>query len=210
MEATTRRCDRVLWLNAGETVQIGDPEDVVAAYRESAWSVINRARKTKKTGSHVCAAGEILFARLTSATGKEIGATRVEDEAAVSIGLRTTMPNLRVRCQIDVSAHGVLAFRSVQSEPTAIEQEGEVLASVAIPPHLLAETVYTVTVSLAFFEPGGRAHTCVLYNALSFRVYDPARGDSARGTFAGKMPGTVAPRLAWCVTPVDVPARLRS
>jgi hypothetical protein len=209
MEAITRLCDRVLWLNSGEIMQIGEPAEVVGAYRESAWSVVNRSRRTKKTGSHVCPAGEILFARLTSATGKEIGAIRVEDEASVTIGVRTTMADLQVRCQIDVSARGVLAFRSVQSELTPIEHEGDVLAAVAIPAHLLAETAYTVTVALGFFAPGGRTHTCVLYNALSFQVYDSARGDSARGSYGGKMPGTVAPRLAWRVTPLDVPAKVR-
>jgi lipopolysaccharide transport system ATP-binding protein len=201
MDAIARLCDRVLWLNAGEIVQLGNPDEVVAAYRESAWSIVNRSRKTKKTGSHVCAAGEILFARLTSATGKEIGATRVEDEASIAIGLHATLPNLRVRTQIDVSSRGALAFRSVQPELVAVEQ-GDAVASVRIPAHLLAETNYTVTVTIAFFEPGGQAHTCILYNALSFQVYDAAKGDSARGTYGGKMPGALAPRLEWGVASV--------
>jgi lipopolysaccharide transport system ATP-binding protein len=205
MDAITRLCDRVLWLNAGEIVQIGNPDEVVAAYRESAWSIVNRSRKTKKTGSHVCAAGEILFARLTSATGKEIGATRVEDETSIAIGIHAVLPGLRVRSQIDVSSRGVLAFRSVQPELTAVEQ-GDVVASARIPAHLLAETAYTVTVTIAFFEPDGRAHTCILYNALSFQVYDAAKGDSARGTYTGKMPGALAPRLDWDVAPVGATA----
>jgi hypothetical protein len=101
-----------------------------------------------------------------------------------------------VRCQIDVSARGSVVFRSVQPEPAPVEAAGEVIARVRIPPHLLAETSYTVKASLAFFD-GGEATTCVLYNALSFHVYDAQRGDSARGTYKGQMPGVVAPRLEW-------------
>jgi hypothetical protein len=67
---------------------------------------------------------------------------------------------------------------------------------VRIPPHLLAETTYSVTASLAFFAPD-QPYTCILDNAMAFQVYDAARGDSARGTFKGQMPGVIAPRLDW-------------
>jgi lipopolysaccharide transport system ATP-binding protein len=202
MDAITRLCDRVLWLNAGGIMRIGPPDDVVSAYQESAWSIVNRGRKTRKTGSHVCAAGEILFARLTSAHGRQIGAARVEDEVVVNVGLKASTPFLRVRCQVDVYALGSLAFRSVQPEPVEAADAGDYIARVRIPPHLLAETVYTATVSVAFFDRQGQAQTCVLHNALSFHVYDAARGDSARGSYRGRMPGVVSPRLDWTMEPL--------
>ena len=204
MEAIARLCDRVLWLNAGEIVRIGPPDDVVAEYQQSAWSVINRGRKTKRSGSHVCAAGEILFMRLTTPEGREVGAVRVEDDTWLQIGLRTALPGLRVRGQIDVSARGGLAFRSV-ANPVLVDQPGEVIARVRLPAHLLAETVYTVSGSLAFFDADGQANTCVLYNGLSFHVYDAARGDSARGSYKGQMPGAVSPRLDWQLLAPDAP-----
>jgi lipopolysaccharide transport system ATP-binding protein len=209
MDAITRLCDRVLWLNAGEIVRIGAPEEVVAEYQESAWAIVNRGRKTKKAGAHVCAAGEILFVRLVAANGKEVGAVRVEDDFWLNIGFRTAMPGLRVRSQIDVSARGTLAFRSVQPDPVPVDEQGEHVARVRIPPHLLAETVYTVTVTLAFFD-GDQANTCILYNALSFHVYDAARGGSARGSYMGKMPGAVAPRLEWETHSLVMPGAPRS
>jgi len=198
MDAIARLCDRVLWLSAGQMMAIGPPDQVVAEYQASAWSSINRRRQTKKSGGHVCKAGEILFARLVSAKGKEVGAIKVEDPVWLHIGFRTAMPRLDVRAQIDVMARGALAFRSVQPVPMPFDGPAEGIAKVQIPPHLLAETTYTVNTSLAFFE-GDKPYTCELDNALAFHVYDSAKGDSARGTYKGQMRGVVSPKLEWHV-----------
>jgi lipopolysaccharide transport system ATP-binding protein len=196
MEAISRLCDRVLWLNAGQIVRIGDPESVVAEYQASAWATVNRGRKLRKGGGHTCPGGEILSVRLVAAGGKEIGAVRVEDEAWVEVAFRTAMPDLKVRAHIDVSARGITTFRSMQPAPVLVPGTADAVARVRIPPHLLAETTYSVTASLAFFAPD-QPYTCILDNAMAFQVYDAARGDSARGTFKGQMPGVIAPRLDW-------------
>jgi homopolymeric O-antigen transport system ATP-binding protein len=196
MDAIARLCDRVLWINGGQMMGIGPPDEIVAEYQTSAWSSINRRRQTKKSGGHVCKAGEILFARLVSSKGKEVGAIKVEDTVWLHIGFKTAMPRLDVRAQVDVMARGTLAFRSVQPAPIAVDGPTEGVAKVQIPAHLLAETTYTVNTSLAFFEPD-QAHTCELDNALAFHVYDSAKGDSARGSYKGQMRGAVSPRLEW-------------
>jgi lipopolysaccharide transport system ATP-binding protein len=198
MDAIARLCDQVLWINAGQVMGIGPPDEIVPQYQASAWSSINRRRQTKRSGGHTCKAGEILFVRLVSRKGKEVGAIKVEDEVSMHIGFRTALPGLTVRAQVDVMARGGLAFRSVQPAPAPFDEPGEGLASVRIPAHLLAETTYTVSSSLAFFQ-GEQAYTCELDNALAFHVYDSAKGDSARGTYKGQMRGAVAPRLDWDV-----------
>jgi lipopolysaccharide transport system ATP-binding protein len=196
MDAIVRLCDRVLWINAGQMMGIGPPDRIVAEYQASAWSSINRRRQTKKSGGHVCKAGEILFVRLVSAKGKEVGAIKVEDTVWLHIGFRTTMPRLDVRAQVDVMARGALAFRSVQPASVAVDGPADAVAKVQIPAHLLAETTYTVGTSLAFFE-GDQAHTCELDNAVAFHVYDSATGGSARGNYKGQIRGVVSPKLEW-------------
>lgn len=196
MEAITRLCDRVLWLSGGQIMGLGAPEEIVPEYQASAWSSINRRRQTKKAGGHVCKGGEILFVRLLSSKGKEVGAIKVEDEVWVHIGFRTAMPRLDVRAQIDVSARSAVAFRSVQPAPIPVDGPADGVAKVRIPAHLLAETTYTINTSLAFFD-SDQAYTCAIDNALAFHVYDSAKGDSARGTYKGQMRGVIAPRLDW-------------
>jgi lipopolysaccharide transport system ATP-binding protein len=205
MDAITRLCDRVLWINAGQVMGLGTPDEIVPQYQASAWSTINRRRQTKRAGGHVCKAGEMLFVRLVSAKGKEVGAIRVEDEVWLHIGFRTAMPHLDVRAQVDVMARGSLAFRSVQPIPLPFEGPSDGIARVRIPAHLLAETTYTVSSSLAFFE-GETAYTCELDNALAFHVYDSAKGDSARGRYKGQLRGAVAPKLDWSVEALEAAA----
>lgn len=197
MEAIRRLCDRVLWLNAGELVMVGSPEEVTTAYQNAAWSVSNSSKKARQSGASG-AAGEIVFVKL-AVNGREIGAARVSDHVEVKIGIRITRPDMQVRPQIDVKARGVLAFRST-AEAVAVEQPGLLSATVTIPPHVLADTVYSVDVAVGI-RAGEESHPVVMYNALSFSVYDPNEAESARGSFRGQMGGVVRPRLDWTIAP---------
>src|SRR5207302_7564407 len=77
---------------------------------------------------------------------------------------------------------------------------GRYRSTVEIPGNLLAEGMYSIDVALSTYEP-------VLVHffergALAFQVHDPADGDSARGTYAGPLPGVLRPQLAWTTTPL--------
>jgi lipopolysaccharide transport system ATP-binding protein len=198
MEQIRRLCDQVLWLNAGQLVTVGPPEDVTAAYEKQSWSS-SRTKKGKGQSGAVSALGEILFGKLMVA-GREVGAARVSDELSIVIGLRVAERGLRVRPQIDVRARGVLAFRSV-AEQTSVDDDGFFTATAVIPPHLLAETVYTVDIAVGFWR-GDESHPAVMATALSFNVYDPDEQQSARGAYKGQIRGVVRPRLEWRVAPV--------
>jgi len=41
------------------------------------------------------------------------------------------------------------------------------------------------------------------YEAVSFTIFDPGDGDSARGRFTGQLSGAVRPLLTWTVDRVD-------
>jgi lipopolysaccharide transport system ATP-binding protein len=198
MEQIRRLCDQVLWLNAGEVVALGAPEEVTAAYEKQSWSSAARGKKGRGQSGAVSALGEILFGKLM-VSGREVGAARVSDELAITIGLRVAERGLRVRPQIDVRARGVLAFRSVAA-PVETEQDGFFSATVVIPAHLLAETVYTVDIAVGFWR-GDESHPAVLSNAVAFNVYDPDEQQSARGSYTGQIRGVVRPRLAWSLAP---------
>ena len=146
MAAITRLCDRVLWLNAGEIVKIGEPEKIVSEYQNSAWALAARKPRAERAGGHVNRFGELLFVRLTSADGQEVGAVRAADEVFVRIGMRILEPLVKVRYTLDVLANGAVAFRSRPTKTVTIEEPGLYTASARIPPRLLAETIYSVNV----------------------------------------------------------------
>ncbi len=198
MAAITRLCNRVLWLNAGRIVRLGAPDEVVTAYQNSAWTLASAKLKKQCTVGHVHEWGEILSVRLLSRQGEEIGAVRISEDVFVNLAFSLSQPGANVRCAIDVYAQGVHAFRSVQPAEMPVERCGAYNAWVRIPGHLLAETIYTVNAS-ANITWKGEERPIVEYNALSFRVYDTDEKSSARGTYEGRLPGVVMPRLEWRV-----------
>jgi ABC-type polysaccharide/polyol phosphate transport system ATPase subunit len=198
MEAINRLCDRVLWLNAGEIVKIGDTEEVVSAYQNASWSMAGRKLKDKRSGSHKNACGEIAFVVLAAADGREVGAVRVDDEVLVKIGLRLDQPGLEVKFVVHIHTRGTLVFRNASTVFTTSET-GVFVAAVRVPPNLLAETIYTVSVDAIIVKPGEGRFPLSAFNALSFQVFDTAAGKD-RG-------GVIAPKLEWTFSQPEVPAR---
>ena len=190
MAAINRLCDKVLWLNAGEIVKIGDPDEVVTEYQNTAWSTTGRRLKDKRSGSHKNQVGEILFVVLTSPDGREVGAVKASDEVILKVAIRFDEGNLTAHYVLHVHARGTVAFRS-RSETVTIDQAGTYVVAVRIPANLLAETIYSVSFDASVFRNETERLPMVAFNALSFQVFDP---DSGRRDNLG---GMLAPRLEW-------------
>jgi lipopolysaccharide transport system ATP-binding protein len=72
---------------------------------------------------------------------------------------------------------------------------GTYVSVVWIPGNFLAEGTVFVTAALTSYKPMN-VHF-VERDAVSFNVVDTADGDSARGDYAGVLPGVVRPILDW-------------
>jgi lipopolysaccharide transport system ATP-binding protein len=190
MDAITRLCHRVLWLNAGQVVKLGAPDEVVAQYQNSAWSLSGRALKDTRSGSDKNQKGEIVSVTLTSADGREIGAVRTSDEALVNVAVKIAEDNLTVRFVLHMHARGTLAFL-VRSEVYEVPRAGRYVATVKIPSHLLAETIYSVTVEAIVIVSATEKYPMMAFNAFAFQVFDT---ESSRRDVRG---GVVAPELEW-------------
>ena len=73
---------------------------------------------------------------------------------------------------------------------------GDYVSTAWIPGNLLNEGFVTVDVAVVSLGAKLIPHTG-FYNAVSFHVYDPGDGDSARGRFGGQLRGAVRPLLEW-------------
>ena len=59
----------------------------------------------------------------------------------------------------------------------------------------MSEGMFSVDIAISTVDP---VIVHVLERGLfSFRIHDPGEGDSARGIFAGPVPGAVRPMLPW-------------
>ena len=201
MAAIQRLCNRVIWLNAGQVVQDGDPESVVSQYEQAAWTLTAGSAKKGKKGAHGNEHGEILAVRLLSKDRREIGAARQDEELYISVTYSQLTAGASVRCQMSILTRGILAFRAVQPDEIEVAAPGIYCSSVRIPAHLLADTLYTVKVRIRIYVDG-RESTIVQDKALTFKVYaeDTAsqRELVARGIYRGSSwSGAVMPQLGW-------------
>jgi lipopolysaccharide transport system ATP-binding protein len=196
MAAISRLCSRALMLNAGGLVKDGTTDEVVELYQEAAWT---RGRRVRRGARNDLA--ELLFVKLMSPDGRELGAVRWTDDVCLTYGFRVDQPGVFIRATCDVFARGVLAFRTLQPEEVAITEAGTYTASVRIPGGLLAETIYSVNAAIDIRTPEGEHRPVSDRSALSFRVYDAAMDRSLHGTWRGGMPGIIAPSLEWSCAP---------
>jgi lipopolysaccharide transport system ATP-binding protein len=189
MSAISRLCSRAILLNAGDLMKDGDVEDVVALYQDAPWT---RGRRRRAAKNEFC---EILSTTLSSADGREVGAVRFAEEARLTLTFRIERPGVTARLVIDLFSRGVLVLRTVPSDPIAIEHAGVYTASVSLPKGLLNDALYNVSSRVDVHTPDGGRFKLNDRNVLSFRVLGVA--DAARGSWEGRMPGFVAPRLDW-------------
>jgi ABC-type polysaccharide/polyol phosphate transport system ATPase subunit len=213
LAAITRLCDRVLWLNSGRMMRLGDPEQVVAEYQNSAWSLAGRRLQNVKSGTHKSAVGEIVFVTLASADGREIGAAKVTDEVLVKVGVRMNRPGVTARFQIHMFTRGTALFR-LKSEDYEIDAAGMYVASLRILPPLFTDNVYSISVEVVV-HTGTREQVLAAtaknpleksvlsaFNALSFQMFNPATQRDAMG-------GLIAPPTVWEFQRESAPATAR-
>ena len=192
MAAIARLCTRGIMLSQGELLKDGTAEEVVEMYQQAAWT--RGARRRREARNEI---GELMFVKLASPDGHEIGAVRWADDIRITYGFRIDRPGVFIRPACDVFARGVLAFRTLHSEETQITEAGTYVASVTVPGGLLAETIYSVNAAINIRTPDDELKPLAYPNALSFRVYDASAIKTARGTWRGSMPGVVSPELRW-------------
>jgi lipopolysaccharide transport system ATP-binding protein len=195
MEAVSRICDRVIWLKEGALHRDGAPEEVVTEYQNAAWDMLAAAPGYKGT-SHAVKYGEIVDVKLLASDGREIGSPPRAEDVYVRIRFRTRRAKARVRCAIDLMSKGVLVFRSMQPDLLAVQADSAYEAVVRIPANLLAETTYTVNVSIMLIRGEGEEHALIVNKALAFMVY----GEQGVTADDGRhRKGVVNPTLDWAM-----------
>jgi lipopolysaccharide transport system ATP-binding protein len=197
MDAILRVCNRVMWINGGEVVQMGEPEEIVDAYQNATWAQADASRSER--GRRANRFAEVLSVRLVSSAGREIGGAPISEDIFVRVRLNVLKPRLGLKCALDLNTRGHLLFRSTDAQTHQLADPGvyEVLAK--IPANLLAECPYSVTVSCIFtWKNEPNEFPLVVYNALTFIAFSTDdRVTGAEGRVEKN--GLIAPRLEWAV-----------
>jgi len=200
MAAITRLCKRAVLIEHGEISADGAPREVVNQYLSSGWKT---GALQEWTDSENAPGNEIVRlrrVRVRSEAGETIAAVDIRNLFGVEVTYdvleagHALVPILQFHNEEGTelfSTHDT--DRDWYRHARACQQY---TSTVWIPGNLLAEGSLLAEVSIMSHFPATVRHAHEP-NAVAFQVVDSQKGDSARGEYAGPMPGVVRPLLRW-------------
>ena len=199
MPAITRLCPRTILLDAGRIIGDGPSSQVVGAYLSSGlgttaeriWPDLNTAPGNdivRLCAVRVCTEDGIVNDALD--IRRPIG---IEMEYEVLQPGHVLAPNYHF-----YNEGGVYSFVACETDPAwagRARSVGRYVSTAWIPGNLLSEGTLLVGAAISTMD------SVVVHfyerDAVAFQVIDSMDGDSARGGYAGPMPGVVRPLLEW-------------
>jgi len=206
MHAINQLCDRAILLEGGEIVEEGEPSEVVTRYLQS----------THGTGSHRTwtdadsAPGDdvvvLQAVRVVGEEGETVETADVRRPIGIEIAFRVlrdgppVFPKIKLR-----DRQGDIAFNTLDTSLRWDDPSppGDYVATAWLPGNTLNEGLASIDVAVCSLNAPKLHQRAAFYDAVSFHVYDPFEGDSARGRFAGQLRGVVRPLLEWTSERVD-------
>jgi lipopolysaccharide transport system ATP-binding protein len=197
MPAVTRLCDRVVLLDKGAIIVDGPAHQVVNQYLRAGWGT---TALREWPDSDQAPGNEIVRLRKVRVRTEE-GQTREAVDIRRPVGIEITYDVLRPGHVLVPNFHffneeGIVAFiASDQNWKDRTRPVGHYISTAWIPGNLLSEGTLIVGAAISTMDPV----TVHFYerDAVAFQVIDSLAGDSARGNFAGPMPGVFRPLLHW-------------
>ncbi len=197
--AVTRLCERTILLDGGLVIADGPSHEVVSEYLRSG---VGSTAVREWTDSRNAPGNDVVRLRAV-----RIRTDRGDISEAIDI--RTSVG---VEMEFDVLSAGHLLvpnFHFFNEEGTCIfiagdhdpdwqrrpRPVGRFVSTAWIPGNFLSEGTIVVSAAVSTVDP-----VVVHYferDAVAFQVIDSLDGDSARGDFAGHMPGVIRPLLNW-------------
>jgi lipopolysaccharide transport system ATP-binding protein len=206
MQAINQLCDRAILLDGGKIVEDGDPSTVVTHYLHSALGGGSRVAWPDDETAPGDDLARLLSVRAIDEHGNTVDSVDVRHSVGIEIGFRVLRPGQPVFPKIKVyDKQGDTAFNAMDVERQWEDRPvpGRYVATGWIPGNLLNEGQTSVEAGIWSLNGPKLFPHASRHNAVSFNVYDPGDGDSARGRFVGQLKGAVRPLLDWTTDRVE-------
>jgi lipopolysaccharide transport system ATP-binding protein len=206
MQTINQLCDRAIWLDGGTIVEDGEPSEVVTHYLHSSHSSGSRIAWPDDESAPGDDLARLLSVRAIDEDGDTIETIDVRNAVGIEIRFRVLRKGPAVFAKIRAhDRRGDIAFNAMDVGAQAQESStpGVYHATAWIPPNFLNEGTATIDVAVCTLRAPKLFQRAQQYEAVSFTVFDPGDGDSARGRFTGQMGGVVRPLLEWSGERVD-------
>lgn len=198
VSAITRICNRVIWLHKGKVMQDGPAHTVAAAYLGS--GVGSSSLRTWPDGGNPGnSIVRLLQVKVCDEAGELVEATPIHKPVAIEIDYEVLEAGKVLVANFHFfNDEGLCLFISHDVDPEwrhRPKPKGIYRTKVWVPGNFLAEGKVIVGVAVSTYQP-----FVVHFNerdAVAFTVADDLSGNTARGDYAGHLPGAVRPLLKW-------------
>jgi lipopolysaccharide transport system ATP-binding protein len=206
MQAINQLCDRAILLEGGGIAADGQTAEVVTRYLQSTHGTGSRRAWPDIASAPGDDLAKLLSVRVVDEDGDTVETADVRRPIGIEITFRVlrdgqpVFPKIKIR-----DRQGEIAFNALDTSPRWHEPSppGVYAATAWIPENLLNEGLASVDVAVCSLRIPKLYQHAADYDVVSFHVYDPFEGDSARGRFAGQLRGVVRPLLEWTSERVD-------
>lgn len=207
MSAITRLCERSILLDDGKVIEDGPSHQVVGMYLKSGLGTSASRRWADPAKAPGNQFARLLAVRVRTAENETTDAVDIREPVGIEMEYEVLQPGqVMVPNYHFFNEEGVYAFVSGDIDPLWRGRNrpvGRYQSTVWIPGNLLSEGTMIVGAALTTFETG----TIHFYerDAVAFQVIDSLDGNSARGDYAGPLPGVVRPLLQWSTRELGKP-----
>jgi lipopolysaccharide transport system ATP-binding protein len=199
LQSVSRLCKTALWLEKGVVRNHGETNAVVADYLNNGLNFVSE-REWDNTAD-APGGSAVRLRRVRTFSDQDGGSGNYDIRRPITVELtydvleagRQFSPTIHLYNQENIC---LFAANDVGGDwPRREREKGTYVSRVVIPGNLLAEGTFFVTAMA--FGPVTHETFFEFREAVSFTIYDPIEGDSARGEFGGPMIGLVRPKLDW-------------
>ena len=207
MPAVTRLCERTVLLDEGTVLQDDQSHKVVSSYLKSGLGTM-AAREwddlAEAPGNEIV---RLRAVRVRNEDGQVTDAIDIRRSFGIEMEFQVLKPGqVLVPNYHFNNEEGVIIFVSSDLDPKwqrTPRPVGNFTSTAWIPGNFLTEGTIVVSAAVSTMDPV----TIHFFerDAVAFQVIDSLDGDSARGDYAGPIPGVVRPILRWTTTQENPP-----
>lgn len=199
MSAVTRLCPRTLLLSEGQVHMDGPSHEIVSAYLTSGLGTTASREWEDVSSAPGNGVARLRAVRVLDDQGAVADVVNIKRSLAIELEYEIfedghrVVPNFHL-----VNEDGATLFVSAEVDSSWHRRRrfsGHYLSRGWIPGNLLAEGRFTVTAAISGLDPV-RLHAYER-DAVAFQIVDEFTGDTARGDYAGPIPGVMRPLLKW-------------
>lgn len=195
LNAIKELCDRVMWIERGQSRMVGSAEEVVKAYEDD---IHARTKSLESKGADD--AGQIVDLRLVTGRGRQVGAMELHRTTYLECIFQHLIPDraMRLRFEINNGRKQVIYSSSQLIEAVPDGAPGAFRARVKIPGHFLNQGPHHGKAVLKWETLKGRRKEVQM--KTEFMAANSAEDKSVWGDWDGERKGLIAPQFRWSFT----------